>query len=338
MKQETIATTFSTAEKIILINEVSFIGDSIIFFWPLVNAFTEQFQEKEIIVYHTHKSIFKPISLAVVNEDLSLFYEDYTEKYKALIFAFYKSDGNLKNYLKSNKIPSLVKGMVGMDFTTLNLPGLFFERKHYDNEYLDNIEIKYSFKNKEVDSSSGFPLLGEKFTNVYEYSNVCNETFFGFKNMSGAVEQNIIMSALSNLDMTNLFLSRFPSENRNFILINLICGTFKKDVEENFFSLVQWIQKTADDCRKENLDIYLLSDNKFPHLKSDIETSSDNLFFVKEESVPLWTRLMKEAIKVYSIDTGFLHIAHVLNKNTFGFGGDVDFWFFKDKRIDFNEY
>ena len=73
-------------------------------------------------------------------------------------------------------------------------------------------------------------------------------------------------------------------------------------------------------------------------MKSDIETSSDNLFFVKEESVPLWTRLMKEAINVYSIDTGFLHIAHVLNKNTFGFGGDVDFWFFKDKRIDFNEY
>lgn len=46
-----------------------------------------------------------------------------------------------------------------------------------------------------------------------------------------------------------------------------------------------------------------------------------------------WTSLIKKAEKVYSIDTGFLHIAHILNKNTVGFGGDVDFWFFKDKTV-----
>ena len=135
-----------------------------------------------------------------------------------------------------------------------------------------------------------------------------------------------------------LFLPSQESNNLKFIIINLISGTFKKDVLDNYISLINWIKKIVAKSQDENLDVYLLSDNKFPDLRNDLEAHSGNLFFLKEESLPFWTQLIKHAEIVYSIDTGFLHISHVLNKNTYGFGGDVDFWFFKDKIIKIEDF
>ena len=322
-------------KKIILINEVSFVGDSIIFFWPLVNKIADQFPDKEIQVFHPHPNIFKPIQTQVLNRSLTSFYKGENNAMDTIIIAFVKSDGELKNYLKSKEFPAVVKGMVGLDFSTLNMDKIAFNQSEYNEILVVENEVKYRNKNRSIDEKSGFPGLGKYFENVYEYAKICNETFFGLSNMNKAVEQNIVISDMSIEALKEaLFSPSKKSNNRKFILINLISGTLKEDVSDKYFTLINWIKKIAEKSHDKNLDLYLISDNNFPYLRDDLETHSVNLFFLKEESLPFWTQLIKHTEIVYSIDTGFLHISHVLNKNTFGFGGDVNFWFFKDRRVD----
>ena len=322
------------SQVIVLINEVDYIGDSIIFFWPLVNSIAKEFPQKEIQVFHPHPNIFKPIQTHVLNRSLTSFYKGENNAMDTIIIAFVKSDGELKNYLKSKEFPAVVKGMVGLDFSTLNMDKIAFNQSEYNEILVVENEVKYRNKNRSIDEKSGFPGLGKYFENVYEYAKICNETFFGFSNMNKAVEQNILVLDLSIYDVkSNVFSPSIASFNREFVLLNLIAGTIKKDVLDEYDSLVIWIQKVVSNCLKENLDVYILANDNFPNLITDLETHADNLFFLKEDSLPYWTYLIKNTEMVYSIDTGFLHISHVLNKNTFGFGGDVDFWFFKDRTI-----
>lgn len=323
------------SQVIVLINEVDYIGDSIIFFWPLVNSIAKEFPQKEIQVFHPHPNVFKPIQTQVLNRSLTSFYKGENNAMDTIIIAFVKSDGELKNYLKSKEFPAVVKGMVGLDFSTLNMDKIAFNQSEYNEILVVENEVKYRNKNRSIDEKSGFPGLGQYFENVYEYAKICNETFFTLSNMNKAVEQNIVISDMSIEALKEaLFSPSKKSNNRKFILINLISGTIKEDVSDKYFTLINWIKKIAEKSHDKNLDLYLISDNNFPYLRDDLETHSGNLFFLKEESLPFWTQLIKHTEIVYSIDTGFLHISHVLNKNTFGFGGDVNFWFFKDRRVD----
>jgi ADP-heptose:LPS heptosyltransferase len=317
---------------------VDYIGDSIIFFWPLVNAIADEFPNKEIQVFHPHTNVFKPAHSQIIHKSLDSFYEREDDYLDTLFIAFVKSDGRLKDYLKSQGIPAIVKGMVGLDFSLLNMPETVFQQIEFEQVEVDKNEMKYRCKNRSIDEKSGFPRLTQHFENVYEYAKICNETFFGLNNIIKTVEQNIMISDTSIEDVkTSLFLTSQESNNRKFILINLIAGTIKKDVLEEYDSLVIWIQKVVSNSLNENLDVYLLANDNFPNLRTDLATRMDNLFFLKEDSLPYWTYLIKNAEMVYSIDTGFLHIAHILNKNTYGFGGDVDYWFFKDRRIDLKQ-
>jgi len=286
-------------------NEVDYIGDSVIFFWPLVNAIADEFPNKEIQVFHPHTNVFKPAHSQIMHNSLDSFYERENDYLDTLFIAFVKSDGRLKDYLKSQGFPAIVKGMVGLDFSLLNMPEIVFQQNEFEQVEVHENEMKYRYKNRSIYEKSGFPGLAQHFENVYEYAKICNETFFGLINMNKAVEQNIMISDTSIEDVkTSLFLTSQESNNRKYILINLIAGT----INENF-----------------------------PNLRTDLATQAENLFFLQEDSLPYWTYLIKNAEMVYSIDTGFLHIAHILNKNTYGFGGDVDYWFFKDRRIDLKQ-
>jgi ADP-heptose:LPS heptosyltransferase len=322
--------------KIVIINEVDYIGDSIIFFWPLVNAIADEFPNKEIQVFHPHKNVFKPAHSMVMHKSLVSFYDREDDYLNTVLIAFVKSDGRLKYYLKSQEFSAIVKGMVGLDFSSLNMSDVVFQQNEFEQVEVDKKEMKYSWKKRSVDEKSGFPSFGKYFENVYEYAKSCNETFFGLNNMKMADAQNILASDMSIEDVkANIFSSSKALFNRKFILLNLIAGTFKKDVLEKYDSLLIWIQKLVSNSLKENLDVYILADDNFPKLRTDLATQADNLFFLKEDSLPYWACLIKNAEMVYSIDTGFLHIAYILNINTYGFGGDVDFWFFNDRRIDF---
>ena len=153
--------------------------------------------------------------------------------------------------------------------------------------------------------------------------------------MDIASAENIIIHELDSREAyDDLFVTPPLIQDRKYILINLICGTFKEDVQENYFSLLNWIKEIAAAAEKDDMDVWLLVDSKFPSLRNDLNQNAVNLFYFKEHSSLYWTTLIKKAEKVYSIDTGFLHIAHILNKNTFGFGGDVNFWFFKERIIE----
>ena len=330
---------FSSYNKLILINEVSFIGDSIIFFWPLVNAFSNTFPDKQICVFHPHYKRLKPLNENVTNQSLDEFYAQKLVDESSVIIAFIKSDGQMKEFLKSMGLQSIVKGMVGMDFITFNLLETVASENEYEQFIIDNTEIKYLFKNRETDSHSGFPLLKNPFSNVYEYAKILNESFFGLETMYSELQENIIINEVKSKEsFADLFIPPSPAHSRKFILINLICGTYKQDVEEKYAYLLNWIKKVSSDAENEGLDVFLSADNMFPKLRSDLLHCSMNLYFLKEGSSLYWNALIKKASKVYSIDTGFLHISHVLNKNTYGFGGDVDFWFFKDKIIRIEDF
>ena len=321
--------------KIKIINEISYVGDSIVFFLPLVNAFVSFFSDKEITIFHPHSNLFKPTNDTIKNRPLTEFYDQIKADENTLVLAFIKSDGKLKEHLKHNGFQSIVKGMVGLDFISLNLPDISVPSNKFERAMIDSTENKYLCTNRETDSRSGFPLLNQSFSNVYEYAKICNESFWGLKEMDISILENIIIHDVTNRETyDDLFVSPPPSQERKYILINLICGTLKEDVQENYSCLLNWIKEIAKAAEKEGTDIWLLVDNKFPNLRNDLNQYATNLFYLKEQSSLYWTTLIKKAEKVYSIDTGFLHIAHILNKNTFGFGGDVHFWFFKDRIIE----
>jgi hypothetical protein len=320
---------------IIYINEISFLGDSIVFFWPIVNGLISAFPDKEVSIFHSHFNLFKPTNDTIQNRPLIEFYDKIKTDENTLVIAFIKSDGQLKEHLKHNGFQSIVKGMVGLDFINLNLTDFGIFSNEFDRISIDSTEIKFLYTDRETDSQSGFPLLKQTFSNVYEYAKICNETFFGLIEMDIACEDNIIINKVSNREtFADLFDAPSPVQERKYILINLICGTFKEDVQENYSYLLNWIKEIVTKAEKEETDVWILVDNKFPSMRKDLHQYATNLFYLKEQSRPYWTFLIKYAEKVYSIDTGFLHISYILNKNTVGFGGDVDFWFFKDKIIE----
>ena len=323
---------FLKYKRIIVVNEIYFIGDSIVFFWPMVNGLISAFPDKEISIFHLHSNLFKPTNDTIKNRPLTEFYDQIKADENTLVLAFIKSDGHLKEHLMLNGFQSIVKGMVGLDFISLNLSDMGVSSNEFERLKIDAAEIEYLCTNRETHSRSGFPLLNQSFSNVYEYAKICNESFWGLKAMDISMQENIIIHEVNNRETyDDLFVSPPPYQERKYILINLICGTFKEDVQENYSYLLNWIKEIVTIAEKEDTDVWLLVDNKFPSLKKDLHQYASNLFYLKEQSRPYWTSLIKKAEKVYSIDTGFLHIAYILNKNTVGFGGDVDFWFFKDK-------
>lgn len=324
--------------KINIANEISYIGDSIIFFWPLVNALISALPDREISVFHSHCNVFKPLNDKTVNKTLTEFYKEVEANDNTLIIAFIKSDGQLKAHLKQNGFQSIVKGMVGMDFSVLNLNNTQVSLDDYERLSSDAAEIKYLYKNREIDIQSGFPRLNKSFSNVYEYAKICNESFLGLKGIDIACSENIFFNEINNVvSFADLFDGPSFTQKRKYIMINLICGTFKEDVQDNYTNLLNWIKAIGIKSKKEDIDVLLFVDSKFPSLRNDLSQYDVNLFYLKEHSSMYWTSLIKRAEKVYSIDTGFLHIAHILNKNTFGFGGDVNFWFFKDRVIEFEK-
>ena len=150
-------------------------------------------------------------------------------------------------------------------------------------------------------------------------------------------EGNIVIHDINiDVSLNELFISKLTKKEQNYILINLICGTLKTDVLEKYTSLLNWIKKISSESGKYN--IFILCDDNFSKLRFDLTVSCKNIFFLKEDTGRFWNALILKANRVYSIDTGFMHIAHILNKNTFGFGGNVDFWFFKDRIIRIEDY
>ena len=172
-------------KRIIVVNEISYVGDSILFFWPMVNGLISAATDKEVSVFHPHSNLFKPESKTVYNGSLIEFYEDIEADDNTLVIAFIKSGGQLKEHLKLYRFQSIVKGMVGLDFVRLNLPEICVSSREFERIKIDAAEIKYLHTNRERHNLSGFPLLKQIFNNVYEYAKICNESFLGLKENLG---------------------------------------------------------------------------------------------------------------------------------------------------------
>lgn len=168
---------FLKYNRIIAVNENSYIGDSIVFFWPLVNCLISAFPDREFSVFHHHSNLFKPANDTIQNSPLTEFYDRLKADKNTLVIAFIKSDGQLKDHLKHNGFQSIVKGMVGLDFISFNLPDIDVSSNEFERITIDATEIKYSYTNRETHIRSGFPLLKQTFSNVYEYAKICNESF-----------------------------------------------------------------------------------------------------------------------------------------------------------------
>jgi hypothetical protein len=113
---------FRKYKRIIVVNEISFIGDSIVFFWPMVNGLISAFPYNEVSVFHPHYDLFKPTNETIQNRPLNEFYDHLKTDETTLVIAFIKSDGQLREHLKLNGFQCIVKGMVGLDFICFNLP------------------------------------------------------------------------------------------------------------------------------------------------------------------------------------------------------------------------
>ncbi len=322
---------------IILINDSLYIGDSAIFFWPLINTFVSKFSNKNIVVFHNHINLFKPIKPKVLSFNLKYFYDFEFEKQNTLVIAVTSKKGLLKFFLQENGYQSIVKDFVGFNFITLNISEPICSTNGLESVSKGKFETDYIPKSMKIHSESGFPMLDVSFENVYEYSKIRNEIFWSFYSMDIAQKGNIILHNFKLKDsISEMFVSHVKNVDRSFVLINLICGTFKEDVPQKYNNLLRWIKKLSAD--NENFNVFILSDSKFPTIRNDLKDFKKNIFFLKRQTNFYWTTLIKNADKVYSIDTGFLHVSHILNKNTFGFGGNVDFWFFKDKIIRIEDY
>jgi hypothetical protein len=322
---------------IVIINDSKYVGDSIIFFWPFVNMVVEAFSNKDIQVYHPHTNVFMPIQKKVYSDNLPAFYSKEFILKETIVIAFTLKRGRLKKFLQKNVIQSIVKDFGRLNFLMLNTPKQQVISDGFKCKSKSDLEHHYVSNIKAIHSDSGFTMLDKYFSNVYEYSKICNEKFLGFGSMNMAQTGNIIVH---NFDLKNsieeFIFPHTPFTMRKFIFINLICGTFKKDVLEKYDCLINFIKKIS--LQSKSLNIFILADSNFSSLKSDLTDSLENIFFLRENSNSCWNTLIKKAEKVYSIDTGFLHIAHILNKNTYGFGGDVDFWFFNDKIIMLDDF
>ena len=334
---KSILNLINAYKTIIIINDSNYVGDSVIFFWPFVNTLSDHCINSKIIVFHSHNKQFRPASESVCSFNLEAFYFMRFAPNNTLIIAFTPRSGELKKYLKQNGFQSIVKDFVGLHFITLNIPRIFFNNLELEFKFISDYEHHYSTNNKSVHIESGFPKLNWIFTNVYEYSKICLENFLCLDSIIHTHEGNIVIHDINiDVSLNELFISKLTKKEQNYILINLICGTLKTDVLEKYTSLLNWIKKISSESGKYN--IFILCDDNFSKLRFDLTVSCKNIFFLKEDTGRFWNALILKANRVYSIDTGFMHIAHILNKNTFGFGGNVDFWFFKDKTIRIEDY
>ena len=141
---------FQKYDRILIINEITYIGDSIVFFWPTVNSLECAFPDKEISVFHPHFNLFKPTKDTIQNRPIIEFYDQLKADENTLVIAFIKSDGQLREHLKHNGFQSIVKGMVGLDCISLNLPVVGVSLNEYEEIYIDNNEIKYLYNNRET--------------------------------------------------------------------------------------------------------------------------------------------------------------------------------------------
>jgi hypothetical protein len=334
---KSIVELIKSYKTIILVNDSNYVGDSVIFFLPFVNTLLKICKHSEIVVFHRHNNQFRPIIDSVFSYDIEKFYDIILTPNGKLVLAFTPKFGELKNYLKQKGFQSIVKDFVGLNFISLNIPYAFIKATGLQCEFIDGNECRYLESETIFHYDSGFPMLNHSFSNVYEYSKICIEEFLCCDSIINVIKENIVINNCNLEDhLSDLFILKIPKFNRPYILINFICGTLKLDVLEKYSSLLNWIERIAKDFVSFNL--FILCDFNFAKLRSDIDVSLENIYFLKEDTSKFWNSLILNARLVYSIDTGFLHIAHILNKNTFGFGGDVDFWFFKDKIIKIEDF
>lgn len=327
-----IISFIQTHKTVIIINDSDYIGDSVIFFWPFINTLECHCLDSKLLIFHNHKNQFKPANDSTLSYNIKLFYKMSFSLKETLVIAFTSKFGRLKKYLERNDFKSIIKDFVGLNFITLNISVIFKNLNQIEFEIKENMEYDYSMKIKNIHSDSGFPMLNQHFSNVYEYSKICITNFLDLDSFIMAHEGNIHFREISlNDSWSDMTLTKVSNVNSNYILINLIAGSLKADVLDKYLSLLNWIEQLS--VKFNNYNVFILSDSNFSQLRFDIDNSFNNIYFLKDDIFEFWNALIFKANKVYSIDTGFLHIAHILNKNTFGFWGEVDFWFFKHKII-----
>lgn len=340
--------TIENYKQIVLINEVGYIGDSCIFFWPIVESCVTCFPDKTFTIYHQYSEVFNSLhtnlsclDLKNINKQDSDTKTDFKIE-ETLVISFISELGECSKYFRDKGFLLIYKRFVGLDFWTSNMESLVFSSAFdYNVIASDNKTYKYQFEVPALQDNStnirlsSFPPIGKFFSNVYEYAKICNSTFLGLDVPLKLDASYLNISTPENKQFNDLFISPLKDESKPFVFFNFNVGNHKDkllktqggllDIFEgmlrgfNFFDRVNFIISFPD----MEMNLYLSLNNLI--IKFNRENS---ISILKIESKVYWKYLQINASKIVSYDTGFVHLAYVLNDNVLSIGGDSQFWHF----------
>ncbi len=347
--------TIVNYKQIVLINEVGYIGDSCIFFWPLVECLVTSFPDKPFTIYHKYSEIFTSPFPNLAFVDLKNKREMELDQKKndfqiddTLVISFISELSECSLFFKDKGYSLIYKGFVGFNFWTSNIePIVLSSNFSYDIIASENKTYKYQFSlpaSADTDLG-GFPTLGKPFSNVYEYAEICNTAFLGLEVPIKMDKSFIKISNPENKRLNDLVIHPLKDENKPFVFFNFNVGNHKDKLLKK---------------RGGALDVFegILMDSDFfdgfnfivtyPEMEMNLYEGLNNLILklkkqncvsiLKKDSKKYWTYLQMNAPKIISYDTGFVHLAYVLNEKVLSIGGDSQFWHFTNQVFETLDY
>jgi hypothetical protein len=228
---------------IALVNEVKFIGDSAIFFWPLVDGLVSAFPEKKFLVYHPYENIFiSPSSNLVCYGAEETFIKEVClyDTNTTLVVAFVSKPTGIVSTLIQKEFKGLYKGFVGLDFWTFNLPVISFDTNIiFSREIQGENDNKYHFTvaNSILVTSAkraSFPEIGIPYESAYKVLSFDT----GFVHLSYVLSDNVLSIGGQS------FFWHYPGQN--YVSTNYYDaqGEFiQYKFDQSMYKIVDWLKE-----------------------------------------------------------------------------------------------
>lgn len=335
-------------EQIVLINDAGYIGDSCIFFWPIVESLVTYFPDKEFTIYHQYSEVFNSLktNLSCLDlKDINKNKLDTKNNFKiedTLVISYCSELGECSKFYRDNGFLFICKRFVGMDFWTSNMETLvLLSEFDYTIVASENKTYNYHFsvpalpENSTSFSLSGFPPIGKAYSNVYEYAKLCSSTFLDIDTPLKLHKSFIKIVTPENKQLNDMLIFPLKDEYKPFVFLNFNVGNHKEKLLKKPGGVLDLFEEMLMGSELFEELNFIIS---YPEIEVNLYEGLNNLIIkfnkqnsisiLKKESKKYWNYLQIKALKIVSYDTGFVHLAYVLNENVLSIGGDSQFWHF----------
>ncbi len=200
------------------------------------------------------------------------------------------------------------------------------------NGYCDRVDLSLEDDDRWVSLLKLSPKSEMSFLykNVYEYNCVMYKLLFGIK------YKWINFSNLLNIQTPNDYRDISPEININgkFVFVNINVLSLREKLSNDQGGILDFLKLILNCYNSFNCPILI----NYPEFG---ETLNNKIFSLihsfkincKVDIIPIdqkqyWLFIMQKAHKIVSFDTGFVHLAYLLNKNVLSAGGQSFFWHF----------